>query len=164
VRSNRYVYFLTVFRSPWIYLEMLPQVLWTLAPSLAVLAARWNDRPRRSRALALLLWIAAVLGAHVVLGAIGYSKVLRYVILVTPPAVALVALAVDGLVRSWRERTRRTGGRALALGLAIFLAAGAGLELARSLKTTFDDNRRLDLIRPLTGLRGMDFGRPKTTR
>ena len=84
IAENPFVHHVTVERSPWIYLELLPMTVWTLVPSLAVaalLGARGKSRPIVG---ALVFWIACVTAAAIVLGAMGYSKLLRYVVLTAP--------------------------------------------------------------------------------
>lgn len=139
VEMNRYVHFLTVLRSPWIYVALLPRAVWTLGPSLLLFAATARrDAAVRRIGLALLAWIALVVGCHVVLGYQGYSKLLRYVILVSPATVLLFALVTSA---AWR----RTG--ALRVALLALAAAGLVLELAQGVVTPLFDPS--DLIRPL---------------
>jgi 4-amino-4-deoxy-L-arabinose transferase-like glycosyltransferase len=143
---NRFVHYLTVVRSPWIYLSLLPRVVWTLGPSLLLLVARWRDASVRRVGLALGSWIGVVVAVHVALGFVGYSKLLRYVILVSPATVLLFALVTSA---SWselragsRSRLARTAGWALvALALLAFV-----LEIAQGLATPLLDPS--DLIRP----------------
>jgi len=150
VRNNAYVRYLTVVRSPWAYTVLLPRVLWTLVPSLVLLAGLRRNAGIAKRGAALLLWIAVVVGAHVALGAIGYAKLLRLVILVTPATVVLFGLAVGGAVDVLGERPpRRRAGWTLLLLLAL---AGLAAEGYQGMKTAFHDNRFSDLIVPLTGL------------
>src|SRR5262249_59958387 len=92
VATNRFVHYTTVIRSPWVYLRLLPTVLWTFLPALALLVVQWSDDSIRRKGLALLLWIATVTGVHIGLGAIGYGKLLRYIVLVTPATVLLFGL------------------------------------------------------------------------
>jgi 4-amino-4-deoxy-L-arabinose transferase-like glycosyltransferase len=152
VRTNRYVHYVTVERSPWIYLELLPQVVWTLIPSLLLLAAQSRERELLKRGAALVGWIVVVVGIHCVLGAMGYSKLLRYVILVTPATVVLFALAVGGALQTILESKWLIGGRSVTIALLLLAAAGLGLEITQGLRTSLVDNRMMDLIRPLTGL------------
>jgi 4-amino-4-deoxy-L-arabinose transferase-like glycosyltransferase len=153
VRTNRYVFYLTVVRSPWVYVELLPQVIWTLVPSLVLLAMQWSNRELRKRGAALVFWIVLVVGIHVALGAIGYSKVLRYVILVTPATVVLFALIVGGAVQVIHEGGWLPGGKVVTIALLLLATAGLGLEVIQGLKTSMADNRMMDLIRPLPVLR-----------
>jgi hypothetical protein len=91
----------------------------------------------------------------------GYSKVLRYVMLVTPAAVVLFALVADGAVRFARGGRRFPGRKAAAILMLLLAAAGLDMGVARSLRTSFVDNRQTDIIRPLPGLCGIDYGRPR---
>jgi len=156
VNTSAYVHFLTVERSPWIYVELLPQVIWTLVPSLVLLAMQWSNRELRKRGTALVFWIILVVGVHVALGAIGYSKVLRYVILVTPATAVLFALVVGGAVQDIREGRWLPGGKVVTLALLLLAVAGLGLEVIQGYETSMVDNRMMmDLIRPLPVLRGI---------
>jgi 4-amino-4-deoxy-L-arabinose transferase-like glycosyltransferase len=144
---NRYVHYLTVVRSPWIYLALLPRVVWTLGPSILLLAAGWRDGFVRRAGLALAGWIALVVGCHVVLGYHGYSKLLRYVILVTPATVLLFALVTSAAWRQARASATPAAGRALLYALLAAAVAGFALEIAQGVITPFFDPS--DLIRPL---------------
>jgi 4-amino-4-deoxy-L-arabinose transferase-like glycosyltransferase len=155
VKSNRYVYYLTVIRPSWIYLELLPQVIWTAVPSLVLLGFEWRNRSVRALGLALVVGIAAVVGADIVLGAIGYSKVLRYAILITPAASLLFALVTGARFRLWRDTRPVPGGKPMVAALVVLAMAGLTAEVAQSLKTTFVDNAQIDLIQPLTGFRDL---------
>jgi 4-amino-4-deoxy-L-arabinose transferase-like glycosyltransferase len=149
VRTNYYVYYLTVVRSPWVYVELLPRVIWTLVPSLVLLAMQWSNRELRKRGAALVFWIVLIVGIHVALGAMGYSKVLRYVILVTPATVVLFALVVGGAVQVVREGGWLPGGRVVTSALLLLAVAGLALEVIQGLETSLADNRMMGLIRPL---------------
>ncbi len=155
VRTNPYIHFVTVIRPPWVYLELLPQVLWTLVPSLVLWAMQWRSREIRRRGAALVCWIAVVCAAHVALGALGYGKLLRYVILVTPATIVLFALGVGGAVQAIREGKWLPGGKALTIAILLLAAIGLGLEVTQGLRTSLLDNQRLDLIHPLPVLRAL---------
>lgn len=155
VDSNSYVRYLTVIRSPWIYFTVLPQVLWTLVPALILTGVQWRDRELRARALALCFWIIVVSGAHVALGLIGYSRVLRYAILVTPAVALLFAMAASSVFTPVRAGAERPGSRIIRALLVVLALAGLGLELTQSMMTTFVDNASHDLVKPLTGFRDL---------
>jgi len=138
-----------VVRSPWVYVELLPRVIWTLVPSLVLLAMQWSNRELRKRGAALVFWIVLIVGIHVALGAMGYSKVLRYVILVTPATVVLFALVVGGAVQVVREGGWLPGGRVVTSALLLLAVAGLALEVIQGLETSLADNRMMGLIRPL---------------
>ena len=91
---------------------------------------------------ALVGWIVLVVGIHVLLGFIGYSKLLRYVILVTPATVLLFGLAVQELAGRLAPR------RALIVGLFAFLMVGFVLEVSQGIVTPLLDSDFV-LIRPL---------------
>jgi 4-amino-4-deoxy-L-arabinose transferase-like glycosyltransferase len=142
VAGNAYVRYLTVVRPPWIYLTGLPVVTWTLVPALLA----WFVLGRRGSygaiGLACVAWIAFVLAVHVALGAIGYSKVLRYVILVVPACVLLVGVAVASVRAASAIAERRALARAFGLLLGLALA----LEVTQGVVTAW---RQGDLIEPL---------------
>jgi 4-amino-4-deoxy-L-arabinose transferase-like glycosyltransferase len=151
VQTNRYVKYLTSIRSPWIYVTLLPRVLWTLVPAVVLSAVQWRDRDRRVRAVALGLWIAVVTLTHIGLGTIGYSKLLRYVVLVSPAVALLFAMAASGLVT---RAATLPGGRVVKPLLILLALTGLGLELTQSVVTTFLDNASHDLVMPLFGMEG----------
>ena len=81
---------------------------------------------------------------------VGYSKLLRYVILVTPATVLLFGLAIDGAIAAVRERASEPQWRVAAISICGLLAvAGLALEVTQGVRTSFYDNRRHDLIMPL---------------
>lgn len=155
VRANPFVNFVTEVRGPWSYLHLLPQCVWTLVPSLLMLGAlRGSPRARRIGAV-LALWMAGVVLVHVALGAIGYSKLLRYVILIVPAAGLLFAVSVAATAQALGEATRgsrhaRPSGRVLPALLLALAAGGALLELTHSWQVAHLYPDRA-LIRPLFG-------------
>jgi 4-amino-4-deoxy-L-arabinose transferase-like glycosyltransferase len=161
VQSNRYVHFLTVVRSPWVYLTTTPQVLTTLVPSVVLLALFYGrDRTLpaasvappadsvRAAATACLLWLVLVIGFHTALGLAGYSKLLRYVILATPASILLPAL----LVPCSRQALSTKGAfvRAVRWPVTACLAAGVVAEVATGIAAAF--RFQSALIVPFTGL------------
>ena len=144
---NPYVRSVTLDRSSWIYVTVLPRVAWTVIPSLLLVASHWRQNELRRRAAALLIWALAILGAHVWLGMQGFSKLLRYAVLVTPATVMLFSLVA---AETWNRvqgdptdaRRSRLPEVALAAALAGFL-----LEILQGLKTPLLDN--LDVIVPI---------------
>jgi hypothetical protein len=138
VAHNAYVRYVTVGRSPWSYLTLLPTVEWSLVPTLALwLALRGRSEAWR-RGGALVCWIAVVVQAHVLLGAIGYSKVLRYVVLLAPAAAVLSGLVVAA---AW--------GRGKAMQLAVMIVSlSFAIGVLQGVKTGLWD--QADLILPLT--------------
>ena len=155
VMTNPYVHY-TVMRSPWIYLELLPQVIWTLTPSLVLLAMQWRDHELRKRGLALVFWIALIVGLNTLAGSLGFAKILRYVILVTPATVVLFALVVGGILEAIRQGTWLPGGKSVTRAVLLLAVAGLGLEITQGLKTSLVDNPAFDLIIPLPGLPDLD--------
>jgi 4-amino-4-deoxy-L-arabinose transferase-like glycosyltransferase len=146
VATNRYVHYLTVIRSPWIYVTLLPKVVWTLAPSALLFALQWKDRDVRRKGLALWAWIVAVVAAHVVLGAIGYSKLLRYVILITPATVLLFAVCITAAWSRLKAGAPLLGSRAFTWAVLGLAGVGIALEVFQGVKTPLYDNR--DIIHP----------------
>ena len=154
VDSNQFVYFQTVVRGPWAYVQLLPQVIWTFIPScvLGVYARRVRDVARVGAAL--MIWILAVVAAHMILGAMGYSKIVRYIVLVTPATCLLFALTFSAAVGELRRRSRLTVGAGV---LVVLSVTGLGLEIAQGLKTSLHDNARSDMLVPLPGMPGVDY-------
>jgi 4-amino-4-deoxy-L-arabinose transferase-like glycosyltransferase len=140
---NAFVRYVTVVRAPWVYLRLLPEVLPTLIPSLLLVAAQWHRVELRQRSLALTGWIAVIVAVHVALGYLGFSKVLRYVILVSPATILLFVMQTGA---AWREARSRSGVpgrfRWALLGIA---AAGLVLEVGQGMNTMVVDR---DLIVP----------------
>jgi 4-amino-4-deoxy-L-arabinose transferase-like glycosyltransferase len=148
VAENPYVHFVTVVRSPWCYLSLLPRVLWTLVPTLLMAAATLRDPMLRRRGGALLAWCTVVLVAHMVLGATGYAKLLRYVVLVTPATILWFGLLVATMVAR-AGATRPAAGRGAARVLLALAAVGLALEVAQGFVTPRQE--RVDLVLPLFG-------------
>ena len=138
VAENPFIRQVTVVRSPWVYLRLLPTTVWTLGPSLAILAL---SRRRGGVPLACALWIAIVTAAGITLGAIGYSKLLRYLVPIGPAAVVLAGFAAGEVVR-------RRG--ALGVVLRVVLAAAVLAEVAHGVQTLIVYPDRA-WIRPLAG-------------
>jgi 4-amino-4-deoxy-L-arabinose transferase-like glycosyltransferase len=150
VAENPFVHQVTAVRTPWVYLRLLPRTVWTLVPSLAVLAASRPSGRGGRVAGALVFWIVVVTAANIALGAAGYSKLLRYVVLITPATVALAGWAASESTRMIVQSPRGTAHRAAAIALAGLLAAGIGLEIAHGVQTmrVYPDRA---WIRPLFG-------------
>ncbi len=131
IAANTFIQFVTVARGPWSYLRLLPQAAATLVPALLALPWMWRERRSRRIAAVLVTWIASILLIHVALGYVGYSKLLRYVILVTPATILLFALAVESAVaRLGLARSRR-------LVLAWLVLGGIGFAAEVSLGVTY---------------------------
>ncbi|MBI2400776.1 MAG: hypothetical protein HYV23_06950, partial [Deltaproteobacteria bacterium] len=136
----------TGVRSPWIYLTLLPKVMWSIVPALILYIVTLNDRKARGLGAAFILWIATVIAFHVVLGAEGYSKVLRYVILAAPPAILLFSMSVPLVLKRFREGSNARG---LYGALLVISAIAVALEAAAGIKSTA--LYAIDLIFPLFG-------------
>lgn len=139
IASNPFEHRVVAERTAWSYLPLLVTTLWTLVP--AALIALTGGRQVRRVALALLGWMAVVVIPHMVLGARGYPKLLRFVILATPAAALLAALAVRRLIGS------RGGGRPPAWWWAGCAALGIGvvLEVAHGIVVAVIQNQALIL-------------------
>jgi len=154
VQSNQFVYFQTVVRGPWAYVQLLPQVIWTFIPSVLMWVAARRVRDVGRVGAGLVCWIAAVVVAHMILGAMGYSKIVRYIVLVTPATCLLFALTFSAAVESMRRRRPLAASAVL---LVAFAVVGLGLEVAQGLKTSLYDNARADMLTPLPGMPGVDY-------
>lgn len=132
VANNLYIHYITAVRSPWVYLTLLPRVLWTLTVSVAAWAGHWKNPRLRRTGAALAGWIVIILVLHIGLGFLGYSKLMRYVILATPASILLFGATVAECRGVW----------------AWGLAAGLILEVAQGIQTSL---AKADLIIPLWG-------------
>jgi hypothetical protein len=94
IAKKTYIYFVTVVRSSLIYITWTPIIIWTIVPSLALCVVLWTHSRLRTNGLSLLAWIAVVIGFHMGLGFAGYSKVLRYIVLITPATILLASMAL----------------------------------------------------------------------
>ncbi len=131
--ANRWVYFMTVVRTPWSYFRLLPQTVWTIVPSLLLLVWLRSQQFVRITGLVLTLWIGLILFIHVGLGFIGYSKLLRYVILITPATILLFTLvSMEGLNRLRADRNYRAF---LSKALLTLAAIAFALEIAHGFQT-----------------------------
>jgi 4-amino-4-deoxy-L-arabinose transferase-like glycosyltransferase len=148
VAGNRYVYTVTVLRPPWIYFTLTPRALWTVGPALAGLALGPLDARSRRIGVALVAWIVIVLAVVAALGATGYSKLLRYAILMTPATVLLFAVVANGLLTALADSRASEGTKTLARALAALAVVGLALEVTQGLYTPLVDTHA-DLIRPI---------------
>jgi 4-amino-4-deoxy-L-arabinose transferase-like glycosyltransferase len=173
IQSNNYIAFLTVVRSPWFYLTTTPLVLTTIVPAtlLHLLGyLRGKVEPvssgdasipdARRLATACVLWITVVVACNIALGFAGYSKLLRYVILLTPASILLPALVLPcwaheklheklGEKSSEQSRLLAVVGR-LKTAAAVCIVVGILLEVTTGIRTAVQVGR--SLIVPLTGL------------
>ena len=117
VKANQFVYYLTVFRTPWIYLRLLPQLIWTLVPSILLWLLQWRNGEIWKRGAALVVWITVIVGVHMVVGAFGYSKLIRYVVLVTPATIVLFGLSVEGATSFLRDKRVLLRGRIVGIAM-----------------------------------------------
>jgi 4-amino-4-deoxy-L-arabinose transferase-like glycosyltransferase len=148
VATNRYVHFLTAVRPPWMYLTTLPRTVFTLLPAIACLLLIRMDARARGIGVALVVWIGLVLASLIGLGAIGYSKLLRYAIMVTPATVLLTGLGAGEAWRVFTAGRRGPGGQTLVKLLLVLLAVGLVLEISQGVFTPLL-NRQSDMIVPI---------------
>jgi len=147
VAGNDYVHTVTVVRAPWIYLTLLPRALWTLVPALACMTVLHPGSRARRVGGALLGWIAVVLAVVIGLAFIGYSKLLRYAVLVTPATVLLFGLAAGEVASRLSDPDVAGGAKARLRFLVALAAVGLVLEIAQGVFTPMLDHS--DLIRPI---------------
>jgi 4-amino-4-deoxy-L-arabinose transferase-like glycosyltransferase len=126
VGMNPFVHFVTMVRGPWAYVRLLPQAMVTLVPSVVALPWLWGDRRSRRIVAVLCAWIAGIVLVHVALGYVGYSKLLRYVILAVPAVILLFALAVEAALQRLRVPDRRSW----AIGLLVLAGLAFTFEVA----------------------------------
>ena len=95
----------------------------------------------------MLIWASTILAFHVAMGYMGYSKVLRYVILITPALIILFASlfydAYDSIKQSANPPTR---GLIVILGLSL---ASYAIEILTGIVHLLHPYN--DLITPLIG-------------
>lgn len=130
IENNNYVFYLTVIRSPWIYLSLLPRILWTLVPSILLYTLLWDDVKTKWWGLSFLVWIAVILAIHIVLGSLGYSKVVRYVILIVPASVTLFSLVMIEAIARLRLKSGLSVKKGLTWILTIIGALAFLMEIA----------------------------------
>ncbi len=139
--NNGYERMVTVDRPWWVYAKLLPTVLWSFVPAaLALWFVRSGPASRRA-ALALFAWIVAIVLPHTILGAMGWPKLLRLVVLVTPATLLLAAFALRHAARNARgERGLEIG----AISAFAVVVLGIALEVVQGVVTTLVD--RHDVI------------------
>ncbi len=173
IAENPYVRFVTVTRPPWVYLQLLPVAVCTVIPSiLCLLLGGLAPRTRRI-GLALIGWMGFVLAVDIALGFIGYSKLLRYAVLLTPATVLLFTLTAgevwDRLTGARASKPRRAEARpsgsrstesllgptqrVLLRALVVLAMAGFALEIAQGMYSPILDPHSV-MIRPLLLPRG----------
>jgi 4-amino-4-deoxy-L-arabinose transferase-like glycosyltransferase len=148
IEASPYMHFIAVERSPWIYLYLLPFILWTWVPSLVLLAAQWPNPAVRQKGLVLASWTVGILGIHIWLALTGYARLLRYVILVTPATILLFALVASTVWDAHVKRPGARGGANASWVLLLLAAAGLVLEIAQGVQVFFFNHGR-DLVGPL---------------
>jgi hypothetical protein len=111
----------------------------TILPSAIVLLLCWKlnrseiEKTNFRLAGILGLWIAATAALYMILGSIGYSKVLRYFLLTLPPAMLFFALALQSAARlRSNPRLKLCGSACLVLLIAAF-----SLEVSQGVRVLF---------------------------
>ena len=61
IESNNYVKYLTVIRSHWIYLSLLPRIMCTFIPSIFLYIFLWKNKSLRRQGACLFMWIFVVI-------------------------------------------------------------------------------------------------------
>lgn len=148
VGTNKYVRYLTEIRSPWVYMKLTSAVICTSIPSIFLLAMLWCNKSLRWLRLSLLIWILTVLIFHMVLGFMGYSKVLRYAILMTPAIIILFSSLLDDAIYRFRDEGVSIKSRILALVISISLLAYV-MEILTGIQVSLFSSK--DIIYPLVG-------------
>lgn len=146
LEADEYTFFITIKRQPLAYLTLVPQVLWTMIPSLFFLELYWTRTASRLKGAALLAWIVMVVAVHVALGYAGFGKILRYVILITPASILLFVLLISEVRSEWQDAGGWSKIRWTTRLILILSAAAVCLEISQGIKTPLVDSD--DLIIP----------------
>lgn len=148
VESNKYVRYLTEIRTPWVYIKLTSAVICTSIPAIFLFALLRYNKSLRWLRLSLLIWILTVLIFHMVLGLTGYSKVLRYAILMTPAIIILFSSLLDEAIYSFRDEGLSKKSRILALAISISMLAYV-MEVLTGIQVSIFSSK--DIIYPLVG-------------
>lgn len=148
IETSEYIYYITVTRSPWTYLTLTPRVLWTFTPTLFLWPALWSNKPLLRTGAAFLLWISAILATHIALGYGGYSKLLRYIILITPALILWFSLSIADVLNRHRAKRYLFNSRITSYCIAIVSIAALVLEIIQG--TFVSINSNIDLINPIS--------------
>ena len=148
LESNKYVFYLTEIRSPWIYLKLTSVIIWTSIPTMFLLALLWCNKSLRWLRLSLMVWILTVLVFHIALGFMGYSKVLRYAILMTPAFIILFSSLLDEAIYRFRDEGGSPLTRTLTVIISISLLAYV-MEIATGIQVSLFSHK--DIIFPVIG-------------
>ncbi|MGZ6468774.1 MAG: hypothetical protein ACXWQJ_15850, partial [Bdellovibrionota bacterium] len=106
IAMNEFVRFVTIGISPMAFLASFFKVVSTALPAilLAGYSFFWRERKFGPREL-LVLWVLMLCLFYFFLGCIGYSKVLRYLLLTTPATCLLFAYAVNEIQECLVQRS-----------------------------------------------------------
>lgn len=146
IRNNRYVYYVTVVRTPLLYLKMLPTVIYTLIPGIVLAVLNLHERKLRRINIALVVWIGMIVFLHVILGKMGYSKLMRYLILITPATILLFSLNIAEILKKLQSGNLGRYGTALTVFLILISAAAFYMEINEGARSSMMYNQ--DLITP----------------
>jgi 4-amino-4-deoxy-L-arabinose transferase-like glycosyltransferase len=149
VASNNYVHYLTIDRPPWVYLTLTPRILWTLIPAGGLFALVWKRNSDRFLGFALITWMVVIVMFHVLMGYWGYSKVLRYIILITPASVLMCAQLLSEAIKQISEGVFGTGMGRVAVAMVAISIVAVFAEMATGVNVTLA--YKSDLILPLLG-------------
>jgi hypothetical protein len=148
IESNRYVHYLTEIRSPWVYLKLTSVIVWTSVPTFFLLVLLWSNKALRWMRMSLVIWILTVLVFHMVLGFMGYSKVMRYAILMTPPFIILFSSLLDEAIYRFNNEENSPITWTLTVIISISLLAFA-MEILTGIQVSLFSHK--DIIFPLIG-------------
>lgn len=122
IDSNPYIRYVTVTRTPWAYINILPKILWTLIPSVFMLFVVPKTNQLRIISIVWFFWIASIIIIQTFLGFLGYSKVMRYAILLTPAAIMLFTMLFSDTIQQLKASDRTPTLRTITLTLLLLTA------------------------------------------
>ena len=149
IESNNYVKYLTVIRSHWIYLSLLPRIMCTFIPSIFLYIFLWKNKSLRRQGACLFMWIFVVIIFHVILAYLGYSKVVRYIILITPPSILLFSILTTETIRRIELGIKSTFKKSFTAVILLFSGLSFFAEILTGIVASF--NYYLCLIDPIFG-------------
>ncbi|NDD93187.1 hypothetical protein EBZ37_14045, partial [bacterium] len=132
IQSNPFIRYVTVTLPASFYLRSFPSVVSTSGIVLLGILLTARSSVIRRRVLACVLGTGFLLAVYSVLGALGYSKLLRYVSQSIPLTVVATCLAMGAIARSMG-----TLKRAWAIGLGVLVGFFFTRELAFGIKQVY---------------------------
>ena len=127
LNMNPFIRYVTLAVSPWIFFIGFAKVVSTFLPSAIVLLV--CRKGRFGPPEVLLLWVFCFCSAYFLLGSFGYSRVLRYLLFVTPACLLLFSYAIEQLL------FLQKGQRGLTIAFTTLLLLGFGLEIYQGVQT-----------------------------